>query len=226
MKYVDDFVFSAESREDFLKNLEMILQITHNMNLRFSGKKVSLLSKSLKVLGKRLKDGKITVDVHTVQKIVDEEIENLKTVRQMRVILGRIAFISDAIPSRVDVTAKLAEMVGNRKSTERLEWSAELIKEFETLKKTISSALVELYPVIPGLETILVVDSSYISTGGFLMQIKDGKKRLIRLFSRKRSEFAVWWPQLNILRSKCRSQPSQREFTRTASPSRNCSIDF
>ncbi|CBY20225.1 unnamed protein product [Oikopleura dioica] len=189
VKYVDDFVFCADSREDFLKNLEMILQITHNMNLRFSGKKVSLLSKSLKVLGKRLKDGKITVDAHTVQKIVDEEVDKLKTVRQMRVILGRIAFIADAIPSRVEITAKLAEMVGSKKSTERLEWTPQLIDDFELLKKTISNALVDLYPVIPGLETILVVDSSYISTGGFLLQIKDNKKRLIRLFSRKRSDY-------------------------------------
>lgn len=94
----------------------------------------------------------------------------------MRGLLGKIAFISDCLPSRVEITSKLSEATGGKMPKDKIDWTEELAKDFETLKKVVNSQLVDLYPVLPGLETIVVVDSSYIATGGFLLQIKEGKR--------------------------------------------------
>ncbi|CBY22343.1 unnamed protein product [Oikopleura dioica] len=189
-RYCDDLVFSGKTRDEYLDNLENILRITHAKNLRFSGKKMALLSKTMKILGKEISGGKIKIDQHTVNKIITETPETVKTVRQLRTVLGRLAFISDSIPSRVEVTHKLAEVAGGKNSKEPIIWTEELRVAFNNMKNTVEKSLVELYPIVEGLETILVCDSSYLATGAFLCQIKDGKRRLIRMYSRKRSDLA------------------------------------
>ncbi|CBY32007.1 unnamed protein product [Oikopleura dioica] len=189
-RYVDDLCFGGNTRQEFLQNLELIMKITYTMNLRFSGKKMNLLSKNLKILGKRIHNGMIAADEHIVQQIVSESIENLDTVRKLRGLLGKIAFISDCLPSRVEITSRLSEATGGKLPKDKIDWTDELKKDFETLKTVVNGQLVNLYPIAPNLETIVVVDSSYIATGGFLLQIKDGKRRLVKLFSRRRSDAA------------------------------------
>ena len=75
----------------------------------------------------------------------------------------------------MEVNAALSHLVPS--------WSNVLVSEFTKVQSALND-LCELHPFDPLLESIIVVDSSKIATGGFLYQKHPSGPRLISFFSR------------------------------------------
>ena len=62
-----------------------------------------------------------------------------------------------------------------------------MIADFNKVMKALGE-LSETYPFECDLETVVVVDTSKLATGGLIYQIKDGKPRIVSFFSRTRKD--------------------------------------
>ncbi|CBY39471.1 unnamed protein product [Oikopleura dioica] len=187
--YMDDMFISANSKEQLLDRLEKVLATLKYRNLRLKGKKCLIFAKDVVLLGRRVKDGKILMNRHILQKAIDATPENITTVKLLKRYLGVINYLAISLPRRTEVLWELnKEVSGSRKLAERIEWTPELTAAYKKVAHAINTQIVDLFQIEKDLETYLVVDSSNLGSGAYLYQLNKGKTQIVRLWSKKRGD--------------------------------------
>lgn len=189
-RYLDDICIFANTPEEFLEVLDKLLKTLWFYNLRLKGKKMSILGTTLSLIGKLIKKGVIFPNVHVVKNLDAKIWESIVTKRQLKGFLGVVTYIADHLPFKAELTATL-DKAATGVLADYVKWTDSLRSDFEKVKEACKK-LMALHPVDPNKNLYLVVDSSYTATGGFMFQYEGeegeiGKKRFIRLFSRKRT---------------------------------------
>jgi hypothetical protein len=185
-RYMDDIVVYASTREKFMEVLKGVFLTLKFHNFRLKGSKVQILGKKFKLLGKTISNGKIEAGQHVINNVNNIGISELNTKRKLKRFLGMVAYISSHLPYATDLLKTLRE-ASTGALEDKIEWTKGLETDFLTVKNKVND-LMDLYPVIPGHEVHLVVDSSYYATGAFMFQIINEKRRLLKIFSRRRSD--------------------------------------
>uniref|UniRef100_A0A0N5CFS5 RNA-directed DNA polymerase n=1 Tax=Strongyloides papillosus TaxID=174720 RepID=A0A0N5CFS5_STREA len=180
--YYDDAIFkTVGSLDDHLSNVRDVLLMLKKANLKISWKKSILCSASITYLG------------HTISKLgtqvsesASKAIENLKqpaSVSDIKSLLGSIAFYCNYVPNFAN---RLLPITSLLKKNTPFVWSPECQKVFEELKQGLCSRNI-LYTEIKDLPLEVYTDASQIGFGGFIAQTVEGKQRILRYWSKKRS---------------------------------------
>lgn len=185
--YMDDMFISGPTKEALLERLENVLATLKFRNLRLKGKECLIFSRDVVLLGRRVKDGKILMNKHILQKALEATPENITTIKALKRYLGVINYLSIGLPRRTEVLWELnKEASGSKKLSEKVNWTAELKAAYVKVAKAINEQMLELFPVEKHLPTYLVVDSSNLGSGAHLYQLNNDKTQIIRLVEKAR----------------------------------------
>ena len=186
-KYMDDFILATEDTEDdFLAKLRIFFVTCRRNNIRLKGKKVFFLMTKFNYLGFVIVDGAVAPNEHYVNKLVKVSYADIVTKGHLKSYAGGIGFIARFLKRSQEVLKPLQiAMAGEPK--EKVEKTPELEKAFEKAKRALME-LSRTHPFNPKLDTVMVVDTSLLHTGGFIYQINSsGDPQLTGFFSRSRT---------------------------------------
>ena len=186
VRYLDDICGGAESWDEFLTVFEGLLKTLEYYNLRLKGSKVTILGKSLDFLGKKIVDGKIYPNPHTIDRINSYEPSDITTIGQMLSFIGMMSYISDHIFQSSTVLHDLRQACKGAPA-EHFQWTEDHRKKFQEAKNAISRCVVLAAPSTD-LPHFLVVDTSKIATGAVLFAKNGDEKLVLGIFSRKRTD--------------------------------------
>lgn len=189
-RYVDDVFLAlpnSNSEKEFVELWENFMKTLKKYNLRIKGSKTFLLNIEFNFLGYRISEGAIEANPHSVNRIMELSWKNMKTVKSVMALLGMVRFLAKFMKRSTHVLHGLTQAVRNKKPAELIDWTPELIKSFENVMKALGE-LSKTYPFESDLETVIIVDTSKIATGGLIYQIKEAKPRIVSFFSRSRKD--------------------------------------
>lgn len=186
-RYMDDVILaSMKDGNTFLANVERFLQICLKNGLRLKGAKTFIGATSYSFLGKRIVSGQVTASPHYVLTLLKVKWEDIKTRTQMRSYVMSFAFLASFLHRSSELLKPLRDvMIGDGKV--RVVWTEALKTAFTQSQKALGE-LAHLYAFNPKYQTVVVVDSSKVATGGFLYQVGPNGPRLIGFFSRTRRD--------------------------------------
>ena len=185
-RYLDDLTAFEDDPDRFLDLLDKLLETLWHYNLRLKGSKVTIFAKTIKLLGKTLKNGVIIANEHVVESLKAKKIESIITKRHLKQILGIVNYLAEHLPFKSEMVEPLVK-ASTGVLADHVIWTESLKQTFNKVL-TNCDKLINLHAVDPKKKLYLVVDSSYIATGAFLFQLSDkGEKRFIKIFSRKRT---------------------------------------
>ena len=186
-RYMDDVIIaSVVDGAHFVKLVERFLQICEKNGLRLKGPKTFIGATSFKFLGRYIQNGQITASPHYLLSLLKITWENILTKTQMRSFVMSFAFLAMFLHRSSELLKPLRDVM-NGDGKERIEWTDELRLAFKTAQKALGE-LSRVYAFNPKYQTVIVVDSSKVATGGFLYQVGPNGPRLIGFFSRTRRD--------------------------------------
>ena len=186
-RYMDDIILASfKHRDDYLRILRDFFSLTRQAGLKLKGKKCFFCVRELNYLGNRIERGLIVPSKHYCSRIDDIAMESIKTRSQLKSYSMRIQFIARFMHRSADVLTPLRN-ASNGDGKLLVEWTEDLKQAFYRSKKALKELLVT-HPFDPELNTVMVIDTSLIATGGFLYQVGPEGPRLISFFSRSRKD--------------------------------------
>ena len=191
-RYLDDIFLSLNNKnateKEFIELYEAFMKTLRRYNLRIKGSKTFILIQSFNLLGYFIANGTVGPNPHLVNRIVEIKWENLKTVKQVMGVIGMARYLAKFMRRSTHVMNGLTKAIKNRKTSEKMVWDDQLKDSFAKLKEALGE-LTQVYPLESDLQTVIVVDTSALATGGIVYQIdKDGNPRICAFFSRSRKD--------------------------------------
>jgi transposase InsO family protein len=187
--YIDDILIFGEDEDEFLRNLDRVLEALEKHGIVVKPQKCRLGLASVEYVG--LKISGETVDMTEERKMAIAGIPRPVTVTQLRTFLGIVNYFRSHIPKYAHITAGLYAMIagqdGKRAKHDQLVWDVQLDKEFLEVKGAAAGAET-LYHFEEGLEIILRTDASDFAVGGVLTQLDGKEERPILFLSKKLSK--------------------------------------
>ena len=206
-KYMDDIILGVEgSEEKFLEVLEKFFQICLRYGIRLKGSKCVFLSPSYNYLGVEINEGTVGPNKHKVIKLKEVEWSSITTKGKLRTFVGAVGFLARFMRRSAEILRPLQKAMSGAKA-DKLVQTAELEEAFNRVKRALGE-LTRTHPFDPDLQTVVVVDTSLLQTGGFLYQIgRDGAPKMIAFFSRTRKDAERAVPlsscHMEIIGAKC-----------------------
>jgi hypothetical protein len=180
--YIDDMGLYAQSFEEFVTNLETMLQRLDNYDVRLNGAKCEFNTKALTFLGHRVTSEGVE---HTPERISAIQAMSVPTTRtQLRSFLGMCNFFRDSCPMLGPTVISLSRLSGKRgKGTfDKLEWGPEHLAAFEAAKAVIANA--KLLSFLNYDQPIyLRTDACDDGAGAMLYQKMNGRDRPVAFMS-------------------------------------------
>ena len=185
-RYLDDLTAFEDDPDKFLDLLDKLLETLWHYNLRLKGSKVTIFAKTIKLLGKTLKNGVIIANEHVVESLKAKKVESIITKRHLKQVLGIVNYLAEHLPFKSEMVEPLVK-ASTGLLADHVVWTDALKATFDKVLSNCDK-LINLHAVDPKKKLFLVVDSSYVATGAFLYQLGDkGEKRFVKIFSRKRT---------------------------------------
>ena len=186
-RYMDDVIIASVKDGDHFANLvERFLQICLKNGLRLKGPKTFIGATSFKFLGRFIQNGQITASPHYLLNLLKVKSTDIRTRTQMRSYVMSFAFLAMFLHRSSELLKPLREvMIGDGKA--KIEWTESLRQSFTKSQKALGE-LSQTYAFVPKYQTVIVVDSSKVATGGFVYQVGPNGPRLIGFFSRTRRD--------------------------------------
>ena len=186
-KYMDDFVLATPNcRLTYLNKLDQFFTICSRNNLRLSGDKAFFCTQKMNYLGVQIDHGKIKASDHYVLKLKSVKLQDITTKKKLKSFVASLRFLARFQHRSTEILKPLND-ASSGEQNEKIEWTDDLIKSFNIALKALDE-LSELHPFDPALQTILVVDTSLVATGGFMYQISADGPKLVMFFSRTRRD--------------------------------------
>lgn len=196
--YLDDIIVFSATLEEHLARLEAVFQRLFEAGLRLKPSKCQFLQKKVKYLGHIVSESGIEVDpgkVAAVQKMLPP-----KDVGEVQSFLGFVGFHRKFIQDFASIAQPLHELLrqpkkrkGKARQVAEFTWGDRQQVAFETLISKLCSAPVLGYADFSQ-SFLLHVDASQRGLGAVLMQIQDGKQRVIAYASRSLSRSEEHYP--------------------------------
>ena len=186
-KYMDDLIFATPpDGELYIHKLKHFFQICRSNGLRLKGEKCFFGVYEFNYLGCRISHGIMKASPHYVIRLDKINYEDLTTKTKVRSFIQSVAYIQKFLNHSTALLKPLRDATIGEKKDAFL-WTDELIAAFNKIRAALKE-LYDLHPFDPNLQTILIVDTSKIATGGFMYQTGPQGPRLITFFSRSRKE--------------------------------------
>lgn len=180
--YVDDIIIFANSFEQHLERLDVILEKIKAAGLKISPKKCKLLQPQVKFLGHLVQEKGISPDPAKT-KMVDTWPQP-KCVREVRSFLGTVSYYRKFIRGFATIAKPLHRLTEKEM---KFIWTEECQQAYTQLKRALVTSPVLVYPNAEK-PYILDTDASGFGIGGVLSQQQEDGEHPICYFSRTLSK--------------------------------------
>ena len=190
--YLDDILIHAQTEDEFLKRLDLVLARLDKYQITANPEKVFLGMSSVEFVGHTIDENGLSFSREKIEKVL--EIEPPVFGKQLKSFLGVTVYFKDHIRNYSDKVRCLHEMIRNYDKTKskRLVWSTETTLAFENIKNEIND-LPLLFFLDDTSPIFLQTDASDYGIGAFLFQVVNGQKRPIAFMSKMLSERERDW---------------------------------
>lgn len=147
--YLDDIPFFSKSKEEHLRNIEMVLRRLHEEKLMINFEKCDFMKEELVYLGFFISKGSLKMDPSKVDAILSWPTP--KSIGDVRSFNGLVSFYRKFINNFSHICAPILDTIkGGNKG--KFSWTNEADKGFGYLKKRVSQKLIL---VLPNFEKVL-----------------------------------------------------------------------
>ena len=187
-RFMDDcFMYAPEGEDQFIHLYEQMLKTLDEHGLRLKGSKTFVLNFEANFVGHQISHGTMKPSPHLQMRIDKIRKEDIKTIGQMKSYLGSINFMIKYMKRSHLVLRSLQQASKGTDMKTLFPWTPQLEHDFEKSKRALQE-LVQLHAFDFDLDTVMICDSSKYHSGGLIIQIKNGQKRLVACFSRSRKD--------------------------------------
>jgi len=181
--YLDDILIYAQTEEEFLGKLDLVLQRLGKHQITANPEKVFLGMSSVEFVGHTIDENGLSFSREKIDKVLD--IEPPVFGKQLKSFLGVGVYFKDHVRNYADKVRVLHEMIRNYDKTKskRLLWSRETTLAFEGIKEEINN-LPMLFFLDDTSPIFLQTDASDYGIGAYLFQVVDLKERPIAFMSK------------------------------------------
>lgn len=179
--YLDDILIPSKTLNEGLETLEVVLQRLQEHGVCLNMEKCYFLQDEIEYLGYIIKEGQVSPNPTKVVAI--KEFPVPKDVHQIRQFLGLVGHFRKFVPRFAFLSKPLTTLL---KKNAQWSWSFSQQEAYEKLKELmVKEPVLTLYD--SNRETILYTDASHVGLAGMLMQIHDGKEKVVGYYSRTTS---------------------------------------
>jgi len=172
-KIVDDTIIWADTFEQLLKRVRIVMERCRKYNITISKKKLEIAEK-ITFAGFVISENGISPDPEQTKAI--SNFPAPKNVSELRSFLGMVNQLAFFAPDLAQMTAKMRQLL---KTKNDWLWLPEHQHELERMKSLLTSSMV-VKPFDPALTTILLTDASRLNGLGYaLVQKEEDRLRLI-----------------------------------------------
>ena len=188
--YLDDITVFATNFEDFMKNQKLLFKAVIENGLKLKPEKCIVLKEEVPFLGRIITTNGMKPDPRHVQAFQD--ILPPRTWKQLQSLCGQLVWLSDFIATKLYEPVKstsfatlmtpIYEILRGKSKGKKFNWTSEADDCLKRLKSRLSQQ-----PFIqfadPNLPFTLTTDASDEGAAGVLMQLQDGKFKIIAAIS-------------------------------------------
>ena len=173
LAYLDDVIVTGKGFEGHLTNLRRVLERLRWHNLKLKPSKCEFFRTEVAYLGRIVGRTGVTVDPAKIETVATWPVP--KSSHDIQVFMGLVGYHREFMKD----LAKIAEPLYARMTPKvKFEWTDECQQAFEELREVLKDAPVLAYPN-PEEPFILDVDASNTAIGAELLQVVDGKERVV-----------------------------------------------
>ena len=183
--YLDDILISSATAEQHTKDLNTVLSLLSDNNLRLAIGKCEFYKTSLNYLGYEVSPDGIRPPSDRVKVISDYPLPENSF--QLRRFMGMLNFFRRNIPNFANIAFNVTELLRLNPKSKELTWPDNAKASFEDLKQALATCPTLSYPSIKATEYHLVTDSSNYAVGAALYQMINTVPTPVGFFSKKLS---------------------------------------
>ncbi|XP_049307209.1 uncharacterized protein LOC125777120 [Bactrocera dorsalis] len=177
--YIDDVLIVAETKDEALDRLQIVLETLSKAGFSFNITKCSFLKTRIEYLGFEVSNGQIRPNPRKIQALT--ELPPPKTVTQLRQFIGLASYFRQFVPKFSEILKPLYSLTSKKNSN--FVW----LLEHERIRSKIISVLTQ-EPVLtifdPQHSIELHTDASSIGYGAILLHRIDKKPHVVEYFSK------------------------------------------
>ena len=173
--YIDDVIVYGTDIKDFCENLKKVLKACAQHGIILNPKKCRFGLTKIEYVGHTLDASGLTISTDKLRKIA--LFRQPETQHNMKSFLGLCNFVRDYVQNYSELTHLLNKMTHNYKRGEKLTWTDEGLKAFNTLVAAIEKAQ-KLWFYNEKLPVFLKTDASEYCLGAYLYQVLNTTKRI------------------------------------------------
>lgn len=188
--YIDDVITIGKTEDEFLANLDTILERFSLYGITVNPDKCKLGMPEVEYVG------------HTINSLglsfTDEKLESVASFplpeypKILHQFLGLMNYFRDHVRNHSDLAQPLNAMLSKAPEKQKLNWTEELKKSFETLKYCVHNCRM-LFFVDGDYPVHLCTDASAYGIGAYLYQIIDGVEKPIQFLSKSLTDTQRRW---------------------------------
>lgn len=184
--YIDDILIASETEEQHAADIDKVLSVLAEHNLRVTLKKCEFFQSSLTFLGHEISADGIKPPSDRVSAIQD--FKPPRTSTELRRYMGTLNFFRQMVPNFAQKAYPLTELLRMHPKSKELPWDDEAQSSFDTLKHELANCPTLAFPSPETSDLQLVSDCSDNAAGAALYQMVDNVPHPISFFSYKLSQ--------------------------------------
>lgn len=183
--YIDDLVIFGRSKEEFVKNLEIVLERLASKRIRVKARKSIFGVKEISYLGHLVSGTEIKISDE--RRTLFDNYGRPEIITKLRSFLGSANYFRNHIANYAQLAGPLYDLLPGKSKKDMVDWTEETNTAFIALKQAVIEAP-SLFHLQKEGQIVVYSDASDSAIGGFITQIQDGIERPIIFLSRRLSE--------------------------------------
>jgi len=192
-KIADDMYCGGNTPEETLVTWSKVLKCLADNNLGLSATKTIIFPKTTVTLGWVWCDGTLKASPHRTAALSSVELPT--TVRSLKSFIGAYKVLSRVIRRYAEIMYPLEQAVAGKQSSDKIEWSDELISHFKRAQESLNQCQIITIP--RSTDTLWIVTDGAGSCGiaSTLYLVRNGERKLGGFFNAQlRKNQALWLP--------------------------------
>ena len=169
--YIDDFIVWGKSDDEFITNLTQVFDRLRETNVKINPLKCKFGMEEVEYVGHKITPDGLTFSAEKISEVND--FERPTSQGGLKSFLGMAGYFREHVPQYVDIVHPLGQLVQHYTKKSRnlqLEWTPELIQQFDRVKTAISNVYT-LYHRDENAPLRLFTDASSYGIGAYLCQV-------------------------------------------------------
>ncbi len=188
--YIDDVVVFGKDEDEFLLNLEKVLQRLKEKNVSLNPKKCILGATSIEFVGHVIDETGLRMSEEKIKKVIN--FKQPMIAKGLKSFLGLANYFRDHIHNHSKVVQPLQQMIKNYKKNHKLQWNSEATNAFHEIKSLIN-ACPKIFFVQDDAPIYLHTDASKYAVGAYLFQVVNNKEYPIAFLSQTLTNSQLNW---------------------------------